>query len=336
MKGNTPLLYQYNTIGNEKLLELIGTGFISSKTAPQGILSVVNGKKKVYAAMQEGKKVFMAFKENDYFPYLNQAPGNKENIAVVFDYADSKLSEFNKRTLENNFEHLALMSGQLKVVNRSALNKVLNYQRIFKGESYMDAKNIPEQDMLSGADYLVTLKPGSIKYADMAESNILPINVKITEVKTGSILADETSSLRLTKIRANTYHCLKSPFNLNEILATAFNWSGQVKEIIESKKEKAKSVLISSQTPMEIFWKYKVYEVQFEEVNGKKLEREVEIGEVSIRENRSKFLAVAKVKDGEKEIFAAMQSGKKLICKRKKGLFQKLMDYEKKIINNSN
>ena len=334
-------IYRMTKIGDLEVPELLANGQYRRELAEKEQLFVFNNKKEVYEAAQNGDQMFAVFKDDAKLnTFADFMPGKAVNAAIQFDYSELQLSPFNRRALENNFEELALYSGKkLNIVNRSSQYQIDRLRELFKAEKYLDDVNFDDRDRLIGADYLITFKPGVVDSevktsgsiftavnSNADPSEYIPIDVKVTEVKTGEVIAQQSGRVNITKKRGEAFHTLGSYFLLNDLMEEAFDVNMKIVDMLEVKKDKADEVLVVSPSGLVAYQKYQVFRIDEEVVNGESLERPVEIGKITIQETYSTFTGRANVNDGEKEIYEAMSQGKKLICSRKPGLINKVLN----------
>lgn len=153
----------------------------------------------------------------------------------------------------------------------------------------------------------------------------LEVNFQLIDYKTGEILwqstvdkNDDTFSVRYTDpmencIRRVTSEVTTALNRLYPTIAPRPNVQGQILELAEFKKDKAKSVYIDMGDAQEIASKERFRVFRTFQVGGQVGEEE--IGSIQVEKIQGASLTLCEVKKGEREIYSAIQAGNQLIVR---------------------
>ncbi len=234
-------------------------------------------------------------------------------------------------------EALNVRGKQLIVLDREKIPGIKWQQNENKSNFYLD-KPFVEQFKSIGARYILDIE---IQTADVGNffftSKFVP---RLIDVETGEILAESISehenwwsNIKTPGITYSEYLAIVQhkpedrpdyvrglgfsyyKFNLREVLNRSIPSKIQVTELTEIEKEKAQQVFINGNfNEKTLNDDYHVCVQKEVVVDGAMETRWEQIGRISIKSPVGDGLALAKVKQGEKEIYAAFQKGEKLYC----------------------
>jgi len=269
-------------------------------------LKVRFSSKKVLKAWKAKQKMIITrYKEQSN--YLEDTIQKKYTVLPVFDKKPSSLLLYKVNYYLNDIPIF-------EVLDRGNLIKIGDVQKFLKSDKALDENKAFElRDKLKGADYVVLFEGVSSGTA----------NVKLVETKTGKLLNEIKMDIpRSYKRKMNFYNLIVPAFKLNtEIIAMA-----------KASSSKAKKVYVSSMFPLKDGAKYMVYKVENRTVNGEDLVRTIEVGELKISDLYSRNFAIAKIKDGGKDILKHFKKGDKLMClpkvKKKKGILAQIFSFD--------
>ncbi|GLR18775.1 hypothetical protein [Portibacter lacus] len=170
-----------------------------------------------------------------------------------------------------------------------------------KSEDFIDGY-IVQQGKLEGAEFLLR---------SFVTNKGKELAIRIYDVENSQILCESSTPFRNVK---NAVESLVSDLN-----SKCFELYIDVVRVEEEKKGKAKSILIlggnsqnlTNRATVEIFTKVT------EEINGRKIERNLPVGKGVISQVQDENFSLVKVLDGGEEIKNRLDQGQKLFCKIK-------------------
>jgi len=281
-----------------KYYDRIAQSIVSDSYYDKNQVKVWFSRKKVLKAWEAKQKMIIT-RYNEQSNYVDDTIKKMYTVLPVFERNPSSLLLYKVNYYLN-------VVPIFEVLDRGKLINIRNVQELLKSEKVLEDENaFGLRDKLKGADFIVLF--------DRMEQNAA--NVKLIETKTGKLL----SEVKMDLPYSNT-----SEMNFYSLLVPAFKLNTEIYDISKASKTKAKKVYVHSMFPLKNKTKYIVYKVEKRIVNGKELDRTVEVGELKIKKLYSRTLALAKVKDGGKDILKHFNKGDKLIClpkKEKKGFF---------------
>lgn len=257
-----------------------------------------------------------------------------------------------RELVENAFSEAAKNQGRFKVLERKDLADILAERELQKSGEYVDA-TAAEQGKALGADYLIIgslLEGGIINSQVNASGNYpaqrfagiaLTIDVRIISTATSEVLFSHQQKI----VRRESWSGQSAEFNqpiekllpalaekfmvccrnyANSIFLETFPPTVQILEV-EASGKKARKVTVGTTAKLKISQIIEVFEEELIEVDGETISRKIKIGELDVMEMQGEKLARCYVKDGNKEILAYFNEGKKIICQVKswklRGLF---------------
>ena len=291
----------------ERVAQMIMKGDLYDKNEAKVRFS----QKKVLKAFNENRRMVIGkYKEHERF--LNDTAQKKYTVIPIFNINNSQTRKASAY-LTYKFNHYLNDIPIFEVLDRGTIQDIEKTQELLKTDGALDSKNSFQlRDQLKGADYivLIDIKPGVNSVA------------KLIETKTGSLLNTTKIDLPIGN---------SGEVNFYNLVVPAFKLNTEIVDIKKGSSNKANEVYIKSMFPLKDDSKYIVYKIENRMVNGKNLERTVEVGEIEIDDLYSRTFAVADVKNGKKEILKHFKNGDRLVClpkkKKEKGLFGQLFDF---------
>jgi hypothetical protein len=253
-------------------------------------LTFFGSKRKLAEALREGKdNEFIVATTTAAIKNYNQKLNNITEMQTV---GVRKTCMFCSPALEKSL----MAVPTVKLVERNV--PVLQYFRdLAKLDKFMDVANGDEQFKQLGVRYLF-YKDGS--------------KLQSTDIETGRILGSETAETRFLGLTLDNSN---SPMTAKSLFMETFNKEMQIIKYTEETKNKIKEILLSSQFGILPGESFKIFIEETEDVNGKQVKRNVQIGEGFVAKTLSDMVGIMKVKDGEKEFFKARAEGKKVVIK---------------------
>jgi len=237
-------------------------------------------------------------------------------IGINSSFAQKRMAVFGMQSRGGDFSVKAVpekiisyFSGddQFIIIDRKNENLINEEMRLQKSESFIDGY-IVEQGKAEGADLICS----SIYDAKSKE-----ITIKITDVATA-----ETICIKQRKLKSGWLSGLKNldqevTIMLHEIATDCFEKSFPVVRMLDSKKNKAKELLILGGYSQKIKLDYRFEIVQSveEKIGDLTKMRKTAIGTGYINKIEDENFSILKVEDGKKEIYEALESGQTLECR---------------------
>jgi hypothetical protein len=303
-------------VGKKKYehFETIGRLKYEKDDAKGGYCDVLRGKKDILAALKAGETIYCV---PGFKPYTKKDKGNDVKVAIMINYppnVDEKdKSAFYRRARLD----LSKYKG-IKIIERELISKIESERALQKQEKFIDVNTVAQFKSL-GADMIleIDLKGKVDKYNEKNLTSVL----NLIDVETNTIEGTKTTpnygSASLKFLNVNPYSFVKGilPSPITVLEMTDFN----------DKKQTADEVLIAGDfTRSEVSLKLDVYRRRMIDVEGEMLPRYEKIGTVALREDEGEGVVNCKVKNGEKEIYAAMKAGELLVCSSKAGIFERI------------
>jgi curli biogenesis system outer membrane secretion channel CsgG len=235
---------------------------------------------------------------------------------------------------------------RFNIVDRTKMDALKKEKELQKTEDFMDGAVI-QQGVSLGAQFLISGKVTSVtKTSEYKERtkldgtkvnelvNIAKINFscQVIDVTTGQVMNSETFStngggsflgLSLAKDKEEAFASSLSSLEsaIDDWVGVNFPATFQIAEIQEKDgKGNATKILIAggSAFGLEKGERLKVVEITTMEVNGKKIERKKEIGELKITKVEDENFSLCTVKEGGVEINSKFEAKSKLLVMTKK------------------
>lgn len=199
-------------------------------------------------------------------------------------------------------------NNNLIIIDRLNYNLILEERERQKSEDFIDGYTV-QQGKSEGVDFL--MKP---RYNDIDRT----VSVRVIDVATEEVYCEVQTKLIRKKVskKYTGYYIDRLLDGLNE---NCFNIDYQVIKITESKKEKAKEILVAAGSSrlieegkvLELFEREKI------EVNGNELFRPTVIGACEVIRVEGADFSIAQITDGHAEIFKRLNEGAQLYCRIK-------------------
>ncbi|MEK7253216.1 MAG: CsgG/HfaB family protein, partial [Bacteroidota bacterium] len=244
------------------------------------------------------------------------------------------MSSDHRGRIEQGIEEMFLESSMFRLVERQNLEALLKERTAQKKAEYVDAESLAEQGKALGAQYMVE---GKVLNANLLEYTVpdtgkvkvnegrpykmftsdLTLHIRMVDVATGKIVVeqqltgtDQYDRFMNGKVFRNYMESVESSVaNLKKnFLKAARTWlpleGVTIVEILEEKKEKVDRVLLNGGLFNGIRDNdaLKVVQVVYEEVDGQKLKREVEVADLWVKEVDEEYFSECSVRKGEKKI----------------------------------
>jgi hypothetical protein len=301
--------------------EIIGRLKFEKDDAKGGFCDVLRGKKAILAAIKAGETLYCV---KGFTPYTKKDQGNDLKIALMISYPneanETEKAAFYRRTRLN----LSRYKG-IKIIERQLFSKIEAERTLQKQEQFINAATVDQFKSL-GADMVleIDLKGKVDKYNEKSLTSTLNlIDVETNKIQGTKTIPNYNSKLSNISVEAAGFMKESLPPVISIIELTDGN----------DKKQTADEVLIAGDFEFSPFTKYDVFRRRMIEVEGEMLPRFEKVGVVAQRESEGDGIVNCKVKDGEKEIYAAIKAGDLLVCSAKAGFFEKMTNNSFKALN---
>lgn len=336
--------------------EVLGKLKFESDNDKGAICDVSKGKEEILAALQAKKKVYCTIGDA---PYTVQTKSEQAPQLAIGSFIVPKgATDQNRENLYRRLRVDLLSVKNVQLLERQKLAALEAEKNIQKQEEFMDKAAIDQYKSV-GADLLMEVKFQDPKVSVEREfaTNVattasvnFTFTFRLIRVETGEVLEEKTG--RFTQNYAGDMgggkHPLVVEYNQKPNQPTTFflnhalnlvNFGADdfmkqalppriiVAEITDTKKDRADEVLVVGDFNMENRDKYHVMRKRIVEVDGQQLPRFEQIGLISLRDDEGEGVANAKVKDGGKEIMAAMKAGDLLFCVDKPNWLERLSSW---------
>lgn len=253
------------------------------------------------------------------------------NFTYVSGSAEFQTVNSIQETVTNAF----VKTKRFNIVDRAKMDALKGEKELQKTEDFMDGTVVSQSSSL-GADYLISGHVISANAERMMTSEgavtykaKMSINLKAIDVATGQVVASETITPKAgsliggamgtaptTPEKAISKALKDIEKDIDKFVSINFPLTVSIAEIAEEKKGAASVLLIAvgSGFGVQKNDKFKVVVVSEMEVDGKKLVRKKEIGEIKIINVEDENFSKCQVKDGGKLILSKFSSGEKLKC----------------------
>jgi len=249
------------------------------------------------------------------------------NSELRSNHADHSQQDKYTTIIQEDVENTFVSTKRFTLVERDKMDQLKAEKNLEKGDAYIDGSVI-EQSAALGAQYLVL---GSISKANegmdrgyaaaMGYSTSphaeISFSLRVVDVATGEVVASNTFSASekgktafdkaLNELRPDVEDFIRKNFKLILTLAQ-----------VEKKDSggAATKVLIAggSSLGLKVNEAFKVYEVSEIEVDGKKIERKLPLGKVTINDVQDENFSECIVNEGGAAIASKAASGSKIKC----------------------
>jgi TolB-like protein len=258
---------------------------------------------------------------------------NQKTTVGILSFTQSKdIHETQTLTsIQDAVIHAFVKTKRFDILDRTSVEAWVNEKELQKSEDFLESDQTVDQNSSLGAEYLVSGNLSSLHIQEMilADSSIiygakLYINLKVINVESGETI----SSTTITPVAGNQ-------------LAAAYGIGAKTPEMAIAKAlkdiEKQIDTFVAENFPLNITIaeitninelllavgsyfgvkvkdKYKVVELSEMEIDGRKLTRKKEIGEIVVVQVESENFSICKIKKGGALILARFNAGARLKC----------------------
>ncbi|WP_299362370.1 CsgG/HfaB family protein [Winogradskyella sp.] len=261
----------------------------------------------------------------------------KKSVAITsFETTSSNISIKYVKAIEDKVKEAFYATNRFDIVDRTNLDKLKAEKELQKTEDFIDGKTV-QQSSLEGAEQIVT---GSISQVDIvkrvSESSVnyeckISFSLQVIDIVTGQVLASKlirpkqgfVESFGSSLIGDNNtpdkafFNSLKGTQKaIDKFVNKHFPVTTLIIEITEISSNKAKLILVNTGklNGTKKNQKFSIIELINKEVNGKKLVRKKELGEIKITKVEGDEISEAKVLKGGEAILTKFNSGAKIEC----------------------
>ncbi len=267
---------------------------------------------------------------------------SKINVGVLpFNYVNGAADYQDVNAIQESVTNAFVKTKRFNIVDRTKMEALKSEKELQKSEDFISG-NVVAQGVSLGADYLITgivssatktqkyverTRLDGSKYNQIVYEATINFSCKVLDVSTGQVINSETFS---TSGGTSLFGLIPTADNPQEAFGSSLSsltknidkWVGKnfpatfsIVEIQDrDSKGNATKVLISggSGTGLERKEGLKVVEVSEMMVDGKKLIRKKEIGELRVEKVEDENFSVCSVRDGEAEITKKFESKAKI------------------------
>lgn len=273
-----------------------------------------------------------------YFFSFTEAQ-EKTGVGIMpFTYLSSEVNASDANSIQETVTNAFVKTKRFNIVDRTKMEALKEEKDLQKTEDFLDGKVI-KQGISIGANFLISGHVIGAKIEEMAaddgKGNItltykckLSISLKVIEVATGQVIASETiepkagsSWLGIIGIgdtspqAAFTSAIEDIQDEVDDFVGRNFPISFSIAQILEkSGSGAATKILVAGGSAFGLKKgdKLKVVEITEVEINGKKLPRKKEIGQLKVSKVEDENFSICSVSDGGKEIEVRMSGNAKL------------------------
>jgi hypothetical protein len=259
------------------------------------------------------------------------AAQDKIGVGIMpFTYVNGAASEQDVNSIQESVTNAFVKTRRFNIVDRTKMEALRNEKDLQKTEDFIDGKVI-QQGVSLGANFLIsghvisastemlTSKEGGVSYKSK-----LSIDLKVIDVASGEVIASEIinpkggSSLlgfigvgAVSEREAMTNAIKDIGDEVDKFVGKNFPISFTIVEIVEKdSRGGASKILIAGGSSFGLKKGDKLVAVEISEVevNGKKLKRKKEIGELKVSKVEDENFSICSVSSGNVEIFARFVS----------------------------
>lgn len=267
---------------------------------------------------------------------------DKTGVGIMpFSYVQGAATYQDVNSIQETVTNAFVKTKRFNIVDRSKMEALKKEKELQKTEDFIDG-NVIQQGVSLGANFLVSghvisamaermetspdPKTGKITVSYMAK---LSITLKVIDVSTGQVIASETIEPKagsaiggMLGIAPSTPEAAISKAitdienKIDDFVNNYFPATFPIVEIQEKdSKGNATKIMIAGGTAFNLQKgdRLKVVEVSTIEVNGRKLERKKEIGELKISKVEDENFSICAVTSGGIEINAKFEANAKLL-----------------------
>lgn len=252
---------------------------------------------------------------------------------MAFTYVQGAATSNDVNSIQETVTNAFVKTKRFNIVDRSKMDALKKEKELQKSEDFIDGSVI-EQGISLGANFLISGHVISAKAEQMqSDSGItykakLQISLKVIDVATGQVISSETiepksgnSMLGAIGLGSSSSQAAVSKAikgiedKIDEFVGINFPQSFSIAEIQEKDgKGNATKILIAGGSAFGLAKgdKLKVVEIMEMEVNGKKLLRKKEIGELKITKVEDENFSICSVSSGGIDINAKFEAKAKI------------------------
>lgn len=353
IKGDRMVVYTVREVKSNgrsyERFEVLGRLKYELDNEKGGICDVSKGKEEILAALQAGQTVWCRIGGT---PYTLRTATEDVRIAVGSFITPKNTSPKVRELLYRRVRAQILSRKGFAPLEREKIAALQSEKDLQKREEFMDQAAV-EQFKSVGADLILEVKIQEplIEYAREFMTNkvqsvsaVIGYTLRLLDVATGEVLNERAG--RTTK-NFSGFNGVPDPlivryaqnpesvsfyqeslaatyFDIALILNETFPPRILVSEVTDVKKDRAEDVLLIGDFNIKSHDKYYVMRKRKVMVDGQELTRFEQIGLLALRDSEGEGIVNAKVKDGGKEILAAMKAGEELFCLDKPNLLDKM------------
>ncbi|WP_293298402.1 CsgG/HfaB family protein [Pedobacter sp. UBA4863] len=256
---------------------------------------------------------------------FNTSSGNNDRLYNVYY---NQNNEKNIVAIQDAVSDAFLNAKRFTLVEREKMNLITGEKKNQQGEDYIDGQTV-EQSKSLGASYIVT---GNVTEASFEEQNNsigygglsissrkakISFNIKVIDVSTGEIMASEKFSSEAKGKNGfdNALNIIKP--NIEKFIKDNFKITVSIASVEEKNAtNEATKVLISGGTGIGLKpqMTLKVFEVAILTVDGRKIPRKKEVGQIVVEKVEDENFSICKVTSGGALIASKLEGGTNLKC----------------------
>lgn len=285
-KGENVNVYskkKYGDITVYEQLTLAGVTVEEVTASKTKVKTNIFNRKKITAAIENSYDIVLARNPR----LVNSTNVNSDEYKRVQVKSECFTCALRLESMLGTIPNVKLIERQFSPVRDFFVNQ-------YTDEKFIDFKMEKIQGKAEGANYIFELDSKGLKATNVATGRIETVAKKEKEGLLTSLIL---GNLRIADVINVSLDILDLRIDLLEM---------------EAKKGKAKKVLLYSPVGFGGRWQIKVVKEIDEEVGGRTIVRQEEIGSINARQEKVFTVKEYKVKKGEKEIFEAKESGDRI------------------------
>ncbi len=314
-------MFYYPFLSNKKVGDFdaytqISKGYVNSKDETSKVLGVRKNEKELLVAMNNNEEIIIADVEN--LPQRNLNANKDEeliDLSILLTYENSSaFTSFDKKSL--------LLLFQAHFLNYSNM-RVIAYDTMINNDSETNEKisntiiNVHISDMLD-TKKINKAKKGLSKFLKEEDKDLGNPRDRFMYATLSLALDDDIYEDKIELqgfYTKNVLQIVSSTLNFESINQAIIDDSVVIIETDKVEKDKVKTLYVRSFAPMQDGKKYKFYDTPN---IGKKTKS---LAEIKIKDVLSSYLGLAEVKDGDKNLYKALNSDQDLYSKINTGGF---------------
>jgi len=275
-------LYENKSFQDFKLYDRVSLVTVKAVEADRALVKPFSvAKKKIAAALESGNEIAFA-RSTQLIQQANRGDKPTKRVQVKGECLMCNVY----------LESLLVNIATTKLIERNFDGPSKFFTSKYTDERYIDINMSEVQDRQEGIEYLFESTSAGMKATDIKSGRIATVNEK-----EGGMLKGMFSSNRSELIN---------------LVMDIMDENIQVVEVLKEKKGKLEKFIGYNALGYDAVSTYLIYKVIAEEVGGRTLEREEEIGKCYVGKRLTDTLVEIKVAKGEKELYSAMQAGDKI------------------------